>query len=127
MVTVEVTPRRNRSIPFAIPVLEGREAATPGFQAALNRSSDQLNRQGFTGKTGQVASLDQGLLAVGIGPDLKITQFKKLAVGQRDFGPQTIEIWDIPLPPEIAGLMGHPFFMEHVVCFDYAGSFMQIE
>lgn len=64
---------------------------------------------------------------VGLGPDLKITQFKKLAVGQRDFGPQTIEIWDIPLPPEIAGLMGHPFFMEHVVCFDYAGSYMQIE
>src|SRR5688500_11852636 len=68
MVNVEVTQRRNRSLPFAVPVLEGREAAIPGFQAALNRSNDLLDRQGFTGKTGQVASLDQGLIAVGIGP-----------------------------------------------------------
>ena len=69
MVNVEVTQRRNRSLPFAIPVLEGREAATPGFQAALNRGSDQLDRQGFTGKTGQVASLDQSIIAVGIGAE----------------------------------------------------------
>ena len=69
MVNVEVTQRRNRSLPFAIPVLEGREAATLGFQAALNRADDQLDRQGFTGKTGQVASLDQGLIAVGIGAE----------------------------------------------------------
>ena len=69
MITVEITQRRNRSLPFAFPVLEGGDAAIPGFQAALNRGKDQLDRQGFTGKLGQVATLDQGLLAVGLGEE----------------------------------------------------------
>ncbi|HKY49036.1 MAG TPA: hypothetical protein VJQ79_13750, partial [Acidimicrobiia bacterium] len=69
MVNVEITQRRNRSIPFAIPVLEGREAATSGFQAALNRGKGQLDRQGFTGKVGQVAVLDASLIAVGLGEE----------------------------------------------------------
>jgi leucyl aminopeptidase len=69
MVNVEITERRSRSLPFAFPVLDGREAATPGFQAALNRGKDQLDRQGFTGKVGQVADLDQGLIAVGLGEE----------------------------------------------------------
>jgi leucyl aminopeptidase len=69
MVNVEITQRRNRSIPFAIPVLEGREAATAGFQAALNRGKDQLDRQRFTGKVGQVAVLDPSLIAVGLGEE----------------------------------------------------------
>lgn len=69
MITVELTKNRNRSIPHAFPVLVGREAAVSGFQAALTRGKDQLDRQGFTGKTGQVASLDQGLIAVGVGDE----------------------------------------------------------
>ena len=69
MVNVEITQRRSRSIPFAVPVLEGREAATPGFQAALNRGKEQLDRQRFTGKVGQVAVLDESLIAVGLGEE----------------------------------------------------------
>ncbi len=69
MVNVQITERRTRGIPFAVPVLEGREAATPGFQAALNRGKDQLDRQAFTGKVGQVAVLDDGLISVGLGPE----------------------------------------------------------
>ena len=65
--------------------------------------------------------------AAGLGSDLKVTEFKKLVIGHRDFGPQSIEIWDIPLPPEIAGLIGHPFFAKHVVCFDYPASAVHVE
>jgi hypothetical protein len=51
---------------------------------------------------------------------LESTESRKFIVGGKDFGPQRIEIWNnIPLPKEIAGLIGHPFFQEHVVCFDY--------
>jgi hypothetical protein len=65
--------------------------------------------------------------AVGLGSDVKDTVFKKLVIGHRDFGPQSIEIWDIPLPTEIAGLIGHPFFANHVVCFDYRASAAHVE
>jgi hypothetical protein len=65
--------------------------------------------------------------AVHLGADLKSTVFKKLAIGDRDFGPQSIEIWDIPLPTEIGGLIGHPFFVKHVVCFDFAASAVYVE
>jgi hypothetical protein len=65
--------------------------------------------------------------AVHLGADLKSTEFKKLVIGHRDFGPQSIEIWDIPLPTEIAGLIGHPFFAKHVVCFDFAASAVHVE
>jgi hypothetical protein len=45
---------------------------------------------------------------------------EKFLVAGNNYGPQRIEIWDnMPLPPEIAGLIGHPFFQEHIVCFDY--------
>lgn len=46
--------------------------------------------------------------------------FETFTVGGGHFGPQRVEIWNIPLPKEIAGLVGHPFFEKHVVCFDYA-------
>jgi hypothetical protein len=65
--------------------------------------------------------------AAGLGSDVKDTVFKKLVIGHRDFGPQSIEIWDIPLPTEIAGLIGHPFFAKHVVCFDFAASAVHVE
>ena len=52
--------------------------------------------------------------------DLESIEFKKLVVAGKNFGPQHIQIWNIPLPTEIAGLIGHPFFREHRVCFDYS-------
>ena len=70
MVKVEIPGRRTRTLPFAFPVLEGRKAATPGFQAALKRGKDQLDRQAFTGKVGQVAALDPSLIAVGLGEEV---------------------------------------------------------
>ena len=53
---------------------------------------------------------------------------EKFLVAGENFGPQRIEIWDnMPLPPEIAGLIGHPFFQEHIVCFDYPRLRLQIQ
>ena len=46
--------------------MEGRIAASTGFQTALNRDSVALDRQGFSGKLGQVAQLSDGLVAVGL-------------------------------------------------------------
>jgi hypothetical protein len=52
---------------------------------------------------------------------------KKFVIAGEDFGPQRIEIWDnMPLPPEIAGLVGHPFFQKHIVCFDYPAQQLHI-
>ncbi|MEO8309282.1 MAG: hypothetical protein ABI616_14705 [Pseudomonadota bacterium] len=48
-------------------------------------------------------------------------------VADRNFGPQRVEIWNIPLPKEIAGLIGHPFFQDHVVCFDYPAHALHIQ
>jgi leucyl aminopeptidase len=67
MVKIEITQRRNRALPFAFPVLDGRTSAIPGFQATLDREKAPLDRQGFTGKLGEIASLDRGLVAVGLG------------------------------------------------------------
>lgn len=55
------------------------------------------------------------------------TEFNGFAVGGKEFGPQHIEIWNIPLPREIAGLIGYPFFREHIVCFDYPRLMMRVE
>lgn len=52
--------------------------------------------------------------------DLESIEFKKLVVAGKNFGPQHVQIWNIPLPTEIAGLIGHPFFQKHSVCFDYS-------
>ncbi len=69
MIRFETPKTRSRSIPHAFGVLEGRTAASTGFQAALNRDSAALDRQGFTGKLGQVAQLSDGLVAVGLGAE----------------------------------------------------------
>jgi len=53
---------------------------------------------------------------------------EKFLIAGENFGPQRIEIWNnIPLPREIAGLIGHPFFQEHIVCFDYPGLTLHIQ
>jgi hypothetical protein len=57
--------------------------------------------------------------AAHLATDLDSAVLKKFVVGGRDFGPQRIEIWDIPTPTGMAGLIGQPFFQEHVLCFDY--------
>ncbi len=69
MVSVIVGTSRARGVPHAVPVMAGRLAATPGSKAALDRSRASLDRQGFTGKIGQVATLDGGDIAVGLGPE----------------------------------------------------------
>jgi leucyl aminopeptidase len=69
MITVEITQTRNRSLPHAFPVLAGREAAVPGFQAALRRGKQTLDRQNFIGKLGQVANISDALIAVGVGEE----------------------------------------------------------
>ncbi len=59
---------------------------------------------------------------------LKKMKFKKFVIGGKNFGPQSVEIWNnIPLPPEIAGLIGHPFFQKHVVCFDYPNRALHVQ
>lgn len=57
----------------------------------------------------------------------KKVRSKTFALGGKDYGPQQVEIWNnIPLPPEIPGLIGYPFFRRHVVCYDYANGLLHI-
>ncbi|HUG98256.1 MAG TPA: hypothetical protein VMQ83_03690 [Gammaproteobacteria bacterium] len=59
--------------------------------------------------------------AVHVAADADNTVFKKFVLGRRNYGPQRIDIWDIPTPMGMAGLIGHPFFQKHVVCIDSPG------
>jgi hypothetical protein len=53
---------------------------------------------------------------------------KKFAIAGRNYGPQLIEVWrNIPLPPEIPGLIGHTFFEKRTVCFDYPRAKLHIQ
>ncbi|MGQ0847906.1 MAG: leucyl aminopeptidase family protein, partial [Actinomycetota bacterium] len=79
MITVVATESRRRNLPHAFPVLVGWEAAVPGFQASLARGAAALEQQGFTGKTGQVANLDQGLIAVGVGEEASADSLRSAA------------------------------------------------
>jgi hypothetical protein len=66
--------------------------------------------------------------AAHLDPNLERTESKTFIVGGKDFGPQRIEIWNnIPLPKEIAGLIGYPFFQKHVVCFDYSKRMLHVQ
>ena len=63
MIKFEAPRSRSKSVPHAIPVLSGIEGAIPGYQATLSRSKSSIARQGFTAKLGQVAQLDNGVIA----------------------------------------------------------------
>ena len=52
--------------------------------------------------------------------NLDRTEFEQFVIGGRNLGPQLIEIWDMPTPTGMAGLIGFPFFQQHALCFDYA-------
>lgn len=60
--------------------------------------------------------------------DQKSVVFARVGAAGQDVGPQQVGIWDnIPLPAEISGLIGFPFFAEHVVCFDYPRLLVHIQ
>jgi hypothetical protein len=53
---------------------------------------------------------------------------EKFVIAGRNYGPQLIEVWsNLPLPPEIPGLIGHPFFEKRIVCFDYPKAKLHIQ
>jgi predicted aspartyl protease len=65
--------------------------------------------------------------AVHLATDVDSAVFKKFVIGPRNFGPQRVDIWDMPTPAGMAGLIGHPFFQEHVVCVDGPGHRLLVE
>jgi len=83
----------------------------------------------FGWDTGSPAILMSSVAAAAVKLDATSKKVKstKFTIGSRNYGPQSIEIWsNIPLPPEIPGLIGYPFFKKHVVCYDYANSLLHI-
>ncbi|MGH8924702.1 MAG: leucyl aminopeptidase [Acidimicrobiia bacterium] len=60
-------------------MLSGREAPVAGFGAVLGRSTQVLDRQGFGGKLGQIAQLDDGLIAVGLGEEASADSLRAAA------------------------------------------------
>ncbi|HEY7565749.1 MAG TPA: M17 family peptidase N-terminal domain-containing protein, partial [Acidimicrobiia bacterium] len=79
MIKFEAPRSRSKSVPYAIPVLSGIEGAISGYQAALNRSKASIARQGFTGKVGQIAQLDNDLIAVGLGDEASADSLRAAA------------------------------------------------
>jgi len=45
---------------------------------------------------------------------------RKLVAATRDFGPSEFAIVSARLPHGIDGMLGRPFFEQHLVCLDYA-------
>jgi hypothetical protein len=65
--------------------------------------------------------------AAHLATDLDSTVFRKFVIGSKNFGHQQIDIWDMPTPTGMAGLIGHPFFLQHVLCFDYPRHTLHIQ
>jgi hypothetical protein len=92
-----------------------------GFTTGVNTDFGELQLGWDTGAPAILISRSAAT-AARLSGDAESTVSEKFLVAGKNFGPQRIEIWDnMPLPPEIAGLIGHPFFQEHIVCFDYPG------
>ena len=59
--------------------------------------------------------------------EAKPKQFKdrltthRLILGDTDFGPWPLEVWDANLPPWFNGFIGYNFFASHTVCIDFPG------
>jgi leucyl aminopeptidase len=79
MITVVATAARPRGVPHAFPVLEGPIPLGSGHGAVLARSRSGLRRQGFTGKLGQIAGVDGGDIAVGLGSEASVDRLRTAA------------------------------------------------
>ena len=106
----------------AVPIVENKW----GLTTAVSTDAGELQLGWDTGAPAILVSRSTAS-AANLAADLDSTEFKKFVVGGRNFGPQRIEIWNIPLPTEIAGLIGYPFFREHVVCLDYPRLTLRIQ
>jgi hypothetical protein len=65
--------------------------------------------------------------AVNVATGTDRTVFRKFVIGRKNFGPQRVDVHDIPTPPGMAGLIGHTFFQQHVVCVDGPGHRLVIQ
>jgi leucyl aminopeptidase len=79
MIKFETPRAKTKSVPHAVPVLSGSAGAVAGYQAALSRSAAAIARQGFSGKLGQIAQLDDGLIAVGLGDEASADSLRAAA------------------------------------------------
>lgn len=44
---------------------------------------------------------------------------EKFVIGGHEFGPVRLNVWDIPLPPDLNALLSYWFFSDKVVCVDF--------
>jgi hypothetical protein len=110
---------RGRSVPFVLNKY--------GFTTRVNTDIGELQLGWDTGAPAVLISRSAAVAAQ-IPTDQESTVSENFVIAGRNFGPQRIEIWDnMPLPPEIAGLVGHPFFQKHIVCFDYPAQELHIQ
>ena len=104
---------KGKSVPFVVNKY--------GFTTSVSTDIGELQLGWDTGAPAILISRSTAT-AARLSEDQESTVSERFVVAGKNFGPQRIEIWDnMPLPPEIAGLIGHPFFQEHIVCFDYPG------
>ena len=110
---------RGKPIPFVVNKY--------GFSTGVSTDIGELQLGWDTGLSTILISRSTANAAQ-LATDVESTLTEKFVIDGRDFGPQRLEIWNnVPLPPEIPGLIGHPFFAKHVVCFDYAASAVHVE
>jgi hypothetical protein len=98
-----------------------------GFATRVSTDIGELRLGWDTGAPAVLISASTAI-AAHLSTDQEIIVSEKFVIAGMNYGPQRIEIWNnIPLPREIPGLIGHPFFARHIVCFDYPGSKLHIQ
>lgn len=91
--------------------------STWGLTTPVSTEVGELN---FVWDTGAPAVVMSKAAAAGVNlpPDAESTTFDTFIVGGKNLGPQHIEIWEMPFPPGMAGLIGYPIFRSHTICID---------
>jgi len=100
--------------------------STWGLTTAVGTDVGELQFVWDTGSPAMVMSRSMAT-EVGVAADVDSTVLKKFVIGGRNFGPQRVDIWDIPTPKGMAGLIGHPFFQSHVICVDGPAKALHIQ
>jgi hypothetical protein len=98
-----------------------------GFATSVSTGIGELQLGWDTGAPAVLISASTAT-AAHISTDQESIVSEKFVIAGRNYGPQRIEIWrNMPLPPEIPGLIGHPFFEKHIICFDYPRAELHIQ
>jgi hypothetical protein len=87
----------------------------------VTRANTDVGDLLFVWDTGSPALLIRktSALAAGLDVSQRAVTLNHVRMDNHDYGPLKFDIWDFPAPAAMAGVIGHDFFIDHVVCVDF--------